>query len=141
MTDKRFLIQEADSGRKIEMSIADTSKVNFTLKDFREFWNYGEKGSPYYEYIGYLWSNKAFLTVDEADELLNNLADENMELKKENKKLKAHVNDTEIAVEIETEKCMQRVFDVIDKHTEYWSQKYDLAGVDTLLKLKKELKE
>ena len=63
------------------------------------------------------------------------------ELNNENEELKAHINDTEIAVEIATEKCMQRVFDVIDKHTDYWSSKHDLAGVDTLLRLKKELKE
>ena len=49
-------------------------------------------------------------------------------LEKENKELKAKVDDKEVAVEVECEKLMQKVFDLIDvKIKEY--QKYD--GYDT----------
>ncbi len=49
-------------------------------------------------------------------EKMNKLADEN-------KKLKAKVDDKEVAVEVECEKLMQKVFEVIDKKIKLYSHK------------------
>ena len=85
--------------------------------------------------------NDTALSVEETCGIMNEFTEDVIRLENENQQLKSHINDTEVAVEIATEKYMQRVFGVIDKHTEYWSKKHDFAGVDTLLRLKKELKE
>lgn len=69
------------------------------------------------------------------------------ELNDENKELKSHINDTQIAVEIETEKCMNRVFDLIDKYIDEIVESKDRLSLDsynssmiTLEGLKEELK-
>ena len=58
------------------------------------------------------------INIFSIDEAFHRCWRDNGKLEKENKQLKSHINDTQIAVEIETEKCMQRVFDVIDKKIE-----------------------
>lgn len=74
------------------------------------------------------------------------------ELADENEQLKSHINDTEIAVEIETEKCMQKVFDWIDEKLreekkaiedmgEDYDDYYHLGKLDILNKMKEELQE
>ena len=76
-------------------------------------------------------------TVQKICELLNELNDEN-------KELKAKVDDKEVAVEVECEKLMQKVFDLIDETIEYYSDKYELYdtnAIDVLEELKKELQE
>ena len=74
-------------------------------------------------------------TVQKICELLN-------ELNEENKELKAKVDDKEVAVEVECEKLMQKVLDLIDEKIEYYSNKYELYdtnAIDVLEELKKEL--
>ena len=76
-------------------------------------------------------------TVQKICELLNELNDEN-------KELKAKVDDKEVAVEVECEKLMQKVFDLIDETIEYYSDKYELYdtnAIEALEELKKELME
>lgn len=51
-------------------------------------------------------------------EEMDSLAEVNDKFYKENKELKAKVDDKEVAVEVECEKLMQRVFEVIDKKIE-----------------------
>ena len=77
------------------------------------------------------------------------------ELAEENKELKAKVDDKEVAVEVECEKLMQRVFDLIDKNINeyiYKEKLYKHKGKDReasvfnlycfcLNNLKKELSE
>ena len=90
MTNKRFVIEEADTECMADICIADTSEVDFTLEDF---WDYEDECYNYRKYIEHLWGDDAFLTIDEADELLNNLADENRHLKKENEELQNEVKE------------------------------------------------
>lgn len=88
---------------------------------------------------------------------LNALHEENHELECEREKL-MYANEDLLEQKRSWEECSdnyaklyqeneqlkhenQRVFDLIDKHLEYWTSKYDLASVDTLQKLKKELEE
>ena len=87
-------------------------------------------------------------TVQKICELLNELNDENQ-------KLKSKVDDKEVAVEVECEKLMQRVFDLIDKNINeyiYKEKLYKHKGKDReasvfnlycfcLNNLKKELSE
>ena len=81
-------------------------------------------------------------------DLLNALNDENEQLKKENKELKAKVDDKEVAVEVETCKVMEKIFDLIDKKIkeadESFEQTYDSwyqGQIDALKELKKELND
>lgn len=88
-------------------------------------------------------------------DLLNELAEENEQLLKANKELKAKVDDKEIAVEVETEKLMQKVFNAIDEKIDELEKKYKfgqevakccpmhniLHSINTLKELKKELQE
>jgi len=67
-------------------------------------------------------------------------------IKKENKELKAKVDDKEVAVEVECEKLMQKVFEVIDKSLEKDKQDYEMTyedylngRIEALEELKKEL--
>lgn len=75
---------------------------------------------------------------------------ENIQLKEENEQLKQkkeHIvkllnkKATELYKENkQLKQFKEEVFDLIDKHIDFWSKKYDLAGVDVLQKLKKDLK-
>ncbi len=58
--------------------------------------------------------------ADRLCECLNSLADEN-------KELKAKVDDKEVAVEVECEKLMQKVFDLIDEKIKYYRKQPILA--------------
>lgn len=69
-------------------------------------------------------------------------------LEKENKGLKSKVNDTQVAVEIATEECMQRVFQLIDKNIREVKEIFEEGRIDlnsynstmiTLTGLKEEL--
>ena len=76
-------------------------------------------------------------TVQKICELLNELHEENqrlqhfeslyrernLKLEKENEELKAKVDDKEIAVEVETEKLMQKVFNLINAKIKLYSHK------------------
>lgn len=73
-----------------------------------------------------------------------------MKLKEEFKELKSKVDDKEVAVEVETEKLMNKVFDLIEekiKHAqEYYADEradrsYYHGQLSILRELKKELKE
>jgi len=77
--------------------------------------------------------------------LMNNQLAYN-DLEKENKELKAKVDDKEVAVEVETCKVMEKIFDLIDKKIkeadEGFEQTYDSwyqGQIDALKELKKEL--
>lgn len=78
MTEKRFLLEDSDYDLKYEFSVADLSRVEKTKEDF---WNEKEEVYDYFDYIEYLYENNAFLTTDEADKILNELAEENQQLK------------------------------------------------------------
>jgi len=81
-------------------------------------------------------------------ELLNELNDENTELK-------AKVDDKEVAVEVETCKVMEKVFALIDKKIDELEKRYKFGqevaeccpmhnimhSINTLKELKKELRE
>ena len=56
-------------------------------------------------------------------ETLIQLSDESEQLKKENKELKAKVDDKEVAVEVECEKLMQKVFNLINAKIKLYSHK------------------
>ena len=97
MTEKRFLLEKSDFDLKYEFRVADLSRVEKTKEDF---WDEKEEQYHYRDYVSYLYDNDAFLTEEEADEILNSLADENQqykiltdELKRQNRKLKARLND------------------------------------------------
>ena len=86
-----------------------------------------------------LYFDKEFLdaTLPMINEWLNELAEEN-------EQLKSHINDTQIAVEIETEKCMNNVFECIDELIERAKQsgssnQYKLGAIQVLQTLEKEL--
>ena len=51
------------------------------------------------------------------------LAEFNVQLMEENKELKAKVDDKEVAVEVECEKLMQKVLDLIDEKIKLYSHK------------------
>lgn len=89
MTEKRFVLERSDYDLKYEFRVADISKVKKTKEDF---WNEEEEIYEYRKYINYLWENDAFLTLEEADELLNNLYEENKQLKSENLILKGKLH-------------------------------------------------
>ena len=78
MTEKRFLLEDSDYDLEYEFSVADLSRVEKTKEDF---WNEKEEVYDYFDYIEYLYENNAFLTTDEADKILNELAEENQQLK------------------------------------------------------------
>ena len=78
MTEKRFLLEDSDYDLKYEFSVADLSRVEKTKEDF---WNEKEEVYDYFDYIEYLYENNAFLTTEEADKILNELAEENQQLK------------------------------------------------------------
>lgn len=70
------------------------------------------------------------------------------ELSKENKELKAKVDDKEVAVEVETCKIMEKVFALIDKSLEKDKQYYEMSyedylngRIEALEELKKELQK
>jgi len=88
MVEKRFVLERSDYDLKYEFRVADISKVKKTKEDF---WNEEEEIYEYRKYIAYLWENDAFLTLEEADELLNTLHEENQALKKQNKMLRTNV--------------------------------------------------
>ena len=100
--NKRFILEDSDYDLKYEFRIADLSRVKKTKEDF---WH--EKGFyMYIEFINYLYEHNAFLTKDEADNILNELADENKQLKqfkfntlklidKNIKKYQNHLEDVE----------------------------------------------
>lgn len=97
MTEKRFLLESSDYDLKYEFRVADLSRVEKTKEDF---WDEEEEQYHYRDYVSYLYDNDAFLTEEEADEIFNSLVDENQqyrilvdELKRQNKKLKARLND------------------------------------------------
>lgn len=52
---------------------------------------------------------------------------ENEQLKNENKELKAKVDDKEVAVEVECEKLMQKVFDLIEEKIKHYQKQSVLA--------------
>lgn len=54
---------------------------------------------------------------------LNKLWNENEQLNEENKELKAKVDDKEVAVEVECEKLMQKVFNLINGKIKLYSHK------------------
>ncbi len=89
---------------------------------------------------------------------ITDLANFNVELMEENKQLKAKVADTDVAVEVETSKIMEKIFDLIDekanishKNMEEWAFKdvpaattreYYYSGMlDACRQLQNELKE
>ena len=82
MTEKRFLLEQSDYDLKYEFRVADLSRVEKTKEDF---WNKEEERYNYHDeggYLDYLYDNNAFLTEEEADKVLNELNDENEELKR-----------------------------------------------------------
>lgn len=78
MSNKRFLLEDSDFDLKYEFRVADLSRVEKTKEDF---WNEKEEKYDYFDYIEYLYENNAFLTIEEADKILNELAEENQQLK------------------------------------------------------------
>lgn len=79
--NKRFLLERSDYDLKYEFRIADLSRVDKTKEDFwdeeEEMYNYrGIDG-----FLDYLYDNNAFLTQDEANQVLNELHEENQSLK------------------------------------------------------------
>lgn len=75
---------------------------------------------------------------------------EALSLAKENEKLKSKVDDKEVAVEVETEKLMEKIFSLIDEKIKYAEKCYANERSDKsyyhgqlsiLRELKKELKE
>lgn len=88
MTEKRFLLEDSDYDLKYEFSVADLSRVEKTKEDF---WNEKEERYDYFDYIEYLYENNAFLTTDEADKILNELAEENQELKNKLSKIEKKI--------------------------------------------------
>ena len=86
--NKRFHLEPSDYDLKYEFRIADLSRVKKTKEDF---WH--EKGFFMYgEFITYLYGHNAFLTKDEADNILNELGDENKQLKQFKKNVLALIN-------------------------------------------------
>ena len=78
MSNKRFLLEDSDYDLKYEFRVDDLSRVEKTKEDF---WNEKEEKYDYFDYIEYLYENNAFLTTEEADKILNELAEENQQLK------------------------------------------------------------
>ena len=90
MTEKRFLLEDSDYDLKYEFSVADLSRVEKTKEDF---WNEKEEVYDYFDYIEYLYENNAFLTTDEADKILNELAEENQQLKNNLSEIEKIINN------------------------------------------------
>ena len=92
------------------------------------------------------WDNYGEEMADAINKLLNELNDEN-------KELKAKVGDKTVAVEVETCKLMEKVFNRIDKKIDELEKRYKFGqevykgcpmhnirfGINTLKELKKEL--
>lgn len=90
MTEKRFLLEDSDYDLEYEFSVADLSRVEKTKEDF---WNEKEEVYDYFDYIEYLYENNAFLTTDEADKILNELAEENKQLKNNLSEIEKIINN------------------------------------------------
>ena len=90
MTEKRFLLEDSDYDLKYEFRVADLSRVEKTKEDF---WNEKEEVYDYFDYIEYLYENNAFLTTDEADKILNELAEENKQLKNNLSEIEKIINN------------------------------------------------
>jgi len=71
------------------------------------------------------WCQELNKIVDEN----NQLRKENEQLKAENTELKAKVDDKEVAVEVECEKLMQKVLDLIDEKIKLHSHKPVSASI------------
>ena len=98
--NKRFVLERSDYDLKYEFRVADISRVEKTKEDF---WNEEEEIYEYRKYIAYLLENDAFLTLEEADELLNALHNENKQLKQQRKELLRLIdNNIEIYENINT---------------------------------------
>ena len=68
--------------------------------------------------------NQAIVDLYDGSKYWSDKATEKIkELEKENKELKAKVDDKEVAVEVECEKLMQKVFDLIDRKIKLYSHK------------------
>lgn len=68
--------------------------------------------------------NQAIVDLYDGSKYWSDKATEKIkELEKENKELKAKVDDKEVAVEVECEKLMQKVFDLIDEKIKLYSHK------------------
>lgn len=92
--------------------------------------------------------NKGLYSVVDTVECLN-------ELHEENKELKAKVDNKEVAVEVETCKVMEKIFDLIDKKIKELEDKYEFGrteyracpmhnimfGINVLKELKRELEK
>ena len=99
--------------------------------------------------------NELHSTVIYQRQNIDKLTQKNSELEYENKKLKAKVDDKEVAVEVETCKLMEKVFALIDKKIDELEKRYKFGqeiyhgcpmhnivfGINTLKELKKELQE
>jgi len=83
-----------------------TKNKRFTLKNWND---YAEGDCIYYD------NGEEMGSLDVLDTL--------NELNDENKELKAKVDDKEIAVEVETEKLMQKVFNLINAKIKLYSHK------------------
>ena len=90
MTEKRFLLEDSDYDLEYEFSVVDLSRVEKTKEDF---WNEKEEVYDYFDYIEYLYENNAFLTIEEADKILNELAEENQQLKLLTKEIEKIINN------------------------------------------------
>ena len=77
-------------------------------------------GNPYDFVVKDHNTNKTYGTLQGDDKSLMELLNE---LDSENKKLKAKVDDKEVAVEVECEKLMQKVFDLIEERIKHYSHK------------------
>lgn len=77
MTEKRFEVIPGGYDSKWDIRIADLHRIKKTKKDF---WNDTENRYNLYEYYNYLYDNNAFLTVEEAEKILNELAKEKEKL-------------------------------------------------------------
>lgn len=77
MTSNRFLLQAGDYDLAYEFRVADLTRVDKTKEDF---WNEEVEVYEYLEYLNYLYMNGAFLTMEEANKILNGLHKENAEL-------------------------------------------------------------
>lgn len=80
MIEKRFLLEPSDYDLKYEFRIADLSRVEKTKEDF---WNEKAECYMYIEFLTYLYGHGAFLTQEDADIVLNELSDENKQLKQQ----------------------------------------------------------
>lgn len=112
--NKRFLLERSDYDLKYEFRIADLSRVDKTKEDFwdeeEEMYNYrGIDG-----FLDYLYDNNAFLTQEEADQVLNELHEENERLRNQLSHIQyrffEYKNKRKIITEKEVKKTLQKYF-------------------------------